>query len=214
MFQNRTPLGRLLIEKKLITPEQLEVALKKQQESGELLGMTLITLGFLEEESVFIPILASQLGVDFVNLKQLTIDKDIIARLPAKFAVYYKVVPVTFADNTLTIATAHPLKVDVIDGIGMVVPSKIKTALAGEKDIVEAIHKYYGVGAETIDQIIGTAAAEAQPRHRVENIAEIDSEASIGKFINQILLEAYNRRATDIHIEPYERELKIRYRVD
>ena len=207
-------LGQLLVEKKVITPQQLEVALKKQKETGELLGGTLIKCGFVDEESVIIPILAQQLGVDFSNLKNLEIRPDIIARISPKFASYYKIIPIDYRDNELTIACAHPLDIETIDGVGVVVQSKIKTVLASEKDITEAIRKYYGVGAETIDRMMDSAQIKKKTARAAEDIEEIGSEASIAKFVNQILIEAYRDRATDIHIEPYEKSLKIRYRID
>ena len=214
MEQKRLPLGQVLVQKGLITEEQLQIALKKQKETNELLGMTLITLGFVDEEAVFVPILASQLGVDFVNLRSTKIPKDVITKIPAKFAIHYKVVPVEFKQDVLTVATTHPLDINIIDGISLIVPYKVKTLLASEKDIAEAVRKYYGVGADTIARMMDNVPMPERARTQVDNIAAIDSEASIGKFINQILLEAYRQRATDIHIEPFENELKIRYRVD
>src|SRR3989338_9838895 len=206
-------LGQLLVEKKIITPQQLEIALKKQKGTDELLGSTLIKLGFVDEEAIIVPILAEQLGVDLVNLKNLEIRPEIIARISPKFASYYKIIPIDHGDNTLTIACAHPLDIETIDGGGVVVQLKIKTELASEKDIAEAIRKYYGVGAETIDRMMDSAQVKKMTVKAAEEIEEIGSEASIAKFTNQILGEAYRDRATDIHIEPYEKDLKIRYRI-
>jgi len=207
-------LGQLLLQNKVINSEQLAAALEQQQQTGELLGNILLKLGFVEDESVFLPVLASQLGVEFVNLKELSVSSDIIKRIPARFATYFKVLPIAFKDGTLTIATAHPLNVSILDGIRSIVPTKVRAALAGEKDVLEAIREYYGVGAETIDQMMGTIRIDDNLEKAVDDIEEIDSEASIGKFINQILLTAYRDRATDIHIEPFENDLTVRYRVD
>ncbi len=216
MSQNnpKKRLGEILVENGLINTDQLDIALKKQRETGELLGVTLMTLGFVDEESVFMPLLAGQLGVEFVNLRNINIPRDVIARIPAKFAVYYKVVPVRFESDLLTVATSHPLDINVIDGISLIVPFKIRTVLASEKDIAEAVRKYYGVGAETIARMMDAVQPPEAVETKITDISEIDSEASIGKFINQILMEAYRQRATDIHIEPFENELMIRYRVD
>ncbi len=213
--KSQPPLGQMLVAKKIITQEQLDKALEEQRKTDELLGVTLMRLGFVTEEAVYLPSLAQQLGVDFVNLKAVKISPDAVRRIPAKFAYHYKVMPIDFADGALTIAMANPLDIHVLDDIGLVAKTKLRSILAGEKDIEEAIKKYYGVGAETIEQMMGSvdkASAGAEPT--IADIEDIDSEASIGKFINQILLEAYKDRATDIHIEPYEEELKIRYRID
>lgn len=207
-------IGQMLVEKKVITPQQLETALKEQKKSGELLGLTLVRLGYVTEEAVYLPILAEHLGVDFVNLKELEISQDAISRIPAKFAYHYKIMPVEFKNDALTVALSKPLDIHILDDIGLVVKSKIKSVLASEKDILEAIRKYYGVGAETIEQMMDTVDLQRKEEPAIADIEEIGSEASIGKFINQILLEAYRDRATDIHIEPFENELRIRYRID
>lgn len=213
VINNKFPLGQLLIEKKLITQEQLDQALLRQKETGELLGIVLMELGFVDEETVFLPVLAGQYGVDYVNFKDHEIPKDVINKIPAKFAIHYKVIPFEFNDQTLTIATTNPMDIHTLDEIGIVVQSKLKPILASEKDIVEAIRKYYGVGAETIEQMMNTVVTDIK-FDEASGLEDIESEASISKFLNQILLEAYQERATDIHIEPFEQELHIRYRVD
>lgn len=207
-------LGQKLIEKNIITEEQLDIALKKQEDTGSLLGSILLELGFIDEEAVFYPFLASQFGVGYVDLKRIEIPGKIINKIPAKFAIHYKIIPLAFEDGILTIATSSPLDIQAQDGIGIVIKDKIKPALAREKDILEAIRRYYGVGAETIEQMMGTVKTANQFNENVSNIEEIDSDASISKFLNQILLEAYRDRATDIHIEPFEDTLHIRYRID
>lgn len=207
-------MGQLLVDKKVITEQQLQIALKEQQKTGEMLGIVLLRLGFVSEETVYLPILAEQLGVEFVNLKELRVSPEAINKIPAKFAYHYRIMPIEYKDDTLTIALTKPLDIHVLDDIGLVVKSKLKSVLASEKDIMEAVRKYYGVGAETIEKMMDTVGVRAKEEIRVEDIEEIGSEASIGKFVNQILLEAYKDRATDIHIEPFEDELKIRYRID
>ena len=206
-------LGQILVDNKIITPEQLEIALKKQKETGDLLGITLLKLGFVDEENYVLPIVANQMGVSYVTLNQMEISKEIINKIPAKIAIYYKLIPIDLSDGVLTIATTKPLDINIIDGVSLVVSEKIRTVLASEKEIIESIRTYYGVGAETIDEMMETA--QIKPAHeKEEDITEIDSEATIAKFLNQVFIEAYESRATDIHIEPYESELKIRYRID
>jgi len=214
MKKTKFPLGQMLIEKKIITQEQLDIALKKQKESGNLLGSVLLELGFIDEETMFLPVLAKQFDVEFVNLKSMDIPKEVISMFPAKFATHYQVIPIEFKNEVLTLATTKPIDLHTLDEIGLVVNNKINTVLASEKDILEAIRKYYGVGAETIDQMMNTVQPADQLRDEVSDIEEIESEASISKFLNQILLEAFRDRATDIHIEPYEDALQIRYRID
>ncbi len=203
-----------MVDKKVITEQQLQTALKEQQKTGEMLGITLLRLGLVNEETVYLPILAEQLGVEFVNLKEVRVPPEAINKIPAKFAYHYRIMPIDYKNETLTVALTRPLDIHVLDDIGLVVKSRLKSVLASEKDIMEAVRKYYGVGAETIEKMMDTVGVRTKEEMRVEDIEEIDSEASIGKFVNQILLEAYKDRATDIHIEPFEDELKIRYRID
>ncbi len=213
-IKTKFPIGQLLIEKKIITPEQLEIALKKQKETNEPLGVTLIKLGFIEEETIFLPVLAGQMGVDYVNLKDIEIPPEVLSKIPAKFASHYKIMPFAFRSNTISIATAVPIDIHLLDEIGLVVNYPLQSVLASEKDILEAIRKYYGVGAETIEKMMGSVQKSNQQETEIAEIDETGSEASISKFLNQILLQAYRDRASDIHIEPFEDNLQIRYRVD
>ena len=208
-------LGQILVEKKIITTVQLENALKEQKKTGELLGMALIRLGYVSEETVYLPILAEQLGVEFVQLKEITIEPEALRMVPAKFAYHYRVMPISYHHAVLTVALTRPLDIHIIDDISLVVKCRIKTVLASEKDVMEAVRKYYGVGAETIEQIMDTVdVRDRKPLEATQDLEDLGSEASIAKFVNQILLEAHHDRATDIHIEPFEEELRIRYRID
>ena len=211
--EKKSLLGQLLIEKKIITPQQLETALKKQKETGELLGVILLGLGFVDEATVFLPILAGQFGVEYINLKDATIPPEVLKIVPAKIAIHYKTIPVDFKNGVVTLAMSKPRDVHVLDEISLVVNQFATAVLASEKDIMEAIRKYYGLGAETIEQMMDNVQPTDQSQ-QTANIEEIESEASISKFLNQIFLEAYRDRATDIHIEPFEDELHIRYRID
>ncbi len=213
VLKSKVLLGQLLIEKKLITPEQLQTALQKQAQSGKLLGTVLLELGFIDEETVFLPIVAGQLGVEFVSLKDKEIPQEVIRRVPPKYASYYKIIPFDFQNGILKIATAHPEDVILLDEIHLVVSTPVAPYLASEKDVLDAIRQYYGVGAETIEQMMGTVQPTNDFANQVTDITD-DSDVSISKFLNQILLEAYKDRASDIHIEPFEDELQIRYRVD
>ena len=191
MAKAKFPLGKLLVEREIITPEQLFTALKKQKETGELLGAVLLDLGYIDEETIFLPVLAGLLGVEFTDLKSKEIPQEVISKIPARFATHYHIIPIEFKGNTLTLATTQPLDIHVLDEIGLVVNANFKTGLAGEKDIDEAIRKYFGTGAETIDQMMEGVKPGETLDESVADLEEIESEASISKFLNQILIEAY-----------------------
>jgi len=208
-------IGQLLVQKGLIKINQLDKALKEQEKLGGLIGTNLIKLGFIDEEVLY-EMLSEQYGVAYVKIKNLKIPPETIEMIPAKFATHYKLIPIKSEDNLITIAMSNPLDIHTVDDLRLLLKKDIETVLASETDILESINKYYGVGAETIEKM----AAEEKEKVSVsqaqvtEDILASAEDASIIKFVNQILLEAYKDRATDVHIEPYEDDLKVRYRVD
>lgn len=216
MEQRDLKLGEMLIEENIITIEQIEQALKEQKKTGELLGAILIKLGFAKEEQV-LGVLSKKLGVPYVKIKEIDIKPEVIEKVPAKFACYYKLIPISIQKNVLTIAVTNPLDLGMVDDVKLVLGYDINPVLAGERDILEGIRKYYGVGAETVEKIMDqTEARESTPTQAeaITDIEEMANEASIIKFVNQVLQQAVSERATDIHVEPFEGELRIRYRVD
>lgn len=207
-------LGPLLVDKHIITPEQLGLALKKQEETGKELKVILLELGFIDDETAILPVLAYEMGVAYVPLRDIEISAEVIKKIPAQFVSYYQVIPLRLENDTLTIATTRPWDIHLLDEIGLVVNARLNPVLSGQREILEAIRRYYGIGAETIERMMDAAPPVVQAAREVTNIEETQSEASVSKFFNQILLEAYRDRATDIHIEPFEGGLQVRYRVD
>ncbi|MBN1869066.1 MAG: Flp pilus assembly complex ATPase component TadA [Candidatus Omnitrophica bacterium] len=211
---SRPLLGQLLLGDHIIRPDQLEVAVAQQKETKQLLGKVLMELGFLHRESDLLSALANQWNVDYVCLKDLSIGPEIISLIPAQFAIRYKVVPVKLENDILIVAAEFPNDVYRLDEISLAVASRMRFVLAGTQDILEAIRLYYGVGADTIERMMDKAGPMPSAKDDITDIEEIESEASISKFLNQILLEAYKDGATDIHIEPFANELRVRYRID
>ena len=216
VFKREKSLGQLLIDKNLITTKQLDEALKEQKKSGGFLGNVLIKFGYISQDKLF-PVLAEQLGVEYVNLKARDISPGVIEKVPAKFASHYKLIPLEIKDGVLTIAVTNPLDIHIIDDVKLLLGYDVKPVLAGEDEIVEAIRRYYGVGADTLEKMM-LGAEEKGPLEvetpRTEDIEDMAQDASIIKFVNQVFLQAYKDRATDIHLEPYEDEMKVRYRID
>jgi len=209
-------LGELLIEENIITQEQLNDALREQKNTKELTGEVLVRLGYATEESVLVA-LSDKLGVTYFKIKDADIPPEIIEKVPAKFACYYKIIPIKIENHILTLAVTNPLDLAILDDIKLVLKYDIDPVLAGERDILEAIKKYYGVGAETVEKIMGQSEAKDEGPTQVEEATSTEDmadDASIIKFVNQVMQQAVSERATDIHIEPFEGELRIRYRVD
>ncbi len=209
-------IGEMLIEEGLITPEQLEQCLREKKKSGKFVCQIITDMGFSPEEKI-LKILSRQLQIPYVKIKEKRIDKSVLQKVPAKFAIHYKLMPIDFKDEVLSVAVTDPLDVHTLDDVRLLLGCEVSACLAGEKDILESIKKYYGIGADTIENII--AGAELSERQAVlssggDGTEELADDASIIKFVNQIIQQAYYDRATDIHIEPYEDELKVRYRID
>ena len=210
-------LGEMLVDQKLVTVDQLEKGLIEQKKTGAFIGTTLVKLGFIKEEELF-PVLSRQLNIEYLKVKDLKIDPAVIGKVPAKFASYYKLIPVRMTGDILVVAVTNPLDIHTLDDIKLLLNCNVKPVLAGEKDIIEAIRVYYGVGAGTLEKMMTeTTGAQGEMKlslNDTKDIEELTEDASIINFVNQLLLQAYKDRATDIHIEPYEGELKVRYRID
>ena len=149
-----------------------------------------------------------------IRLKNLKINPDILKKIPAKFACHYKVMPIRFEKDILTLAIEDPLKLNILDEIGLFLGFKIEPAQASLADISEAIKEYYGLGAETIEEIMAQGPGLEAQGTGMEDIDDLAQDASIVKFVNQMLSQAVNDNATDVHIEPYEDDVRIRYRMD
>ena len=215
-MKNNVPIGEMLVNEKVITPEQLEVCLKEEKRSGRFICHIVVDLGFAAEDKV-LPVLSKHIGIPYIKVKDKEIDKSVIEKVPARFAIHYKLMPLQIEGDARAIAVTDPLDVHTLDDVKLLLGYEIRPFLGGEKDILEAIKRYYGIGAETIESIMAeTAGSDGTPAGAIpaKEAEELVEDASIIKFVNQIIQQAYYDRATDIHIEPYEDELKVRYRID
>ncbi len=212
-WQKRSLLGQFLLNQGAVAQEQLDAALDEQKRTKELLGQILLRKGYISDEQVILTCLSDQLHIETISLKQITPDANALARLPAKAANYYKVFPINMSNGVLKVAVHDPLDLRVLDDLNLMARCPVVTVLASQKEIIEAIREHYGLGAETIEQMMGTTA-QMSNEQEVTVIDEADSDASISRFLNQILLQAYKDHATDVHIEPFEESLRIRYRID
>ncbi|MCX5667882.1 MAG: ATPase, T2SS/T4P/T4SS family [Candidatus Omnitrophica bacterium] len=211
-------LGDILIEKRLITAQELELALKEQERTNEVLGRVLLKMGLIKEAAL-LQAIAEQQGIAFLELRDLEIHDKAIRSVPVKFIWHYNILPLSIAGNILTIAVSNPFDVWPIDDLETNLGFHVEKALATSSDIAEAIKKYYGVGADTIERILTQSPSGGRPEEKasgdkVEDLERMAEDASVVRLVNQIVQRAINDRATDIHIERFSDELLLRSRID
>ena len=169
------------------------------------------------KEIEFLSAVGKSLGLDTVDLERQQPNPDALTRLPASAVYQYNVLPFKTDGTSLTIVTSDPFDTAAADGLRLVAGCPIKTALAPKEEVEKAVKKYYGVGADAIEKMIedGRYSVDEDIGAMTKiDVNEMGEEASIVKFVNQIIAEADRQGATDIHIEPQETELRIRYRID
>jgi type II secretion system protein E len=211
----QTKLAALLEKCQLFTPDQVEQLLNQQQQTGKSMAELVVGDGFAREDD-FLKALAGAMNLPYVRAGDLTIEKAALERLPTKAVFQYNVLPIAMEEGALRVATNDPFMPGLMDALRMAAGLKIRLALSTGADIDKAAKKLYGVGAETLDRMMQDGRIEVAPEEDLgkQDLSELDQEASVVKFVNQIIWEAYKDRATDIHLEPQEMDLRIRYRVD
>ncbi|MBE2939172.1 GspE/PulE family protein [Anoxybacillus flavithermus] len=205
--QERKRLGDLLIEAGLITKEQLEETLKEKA-PGQKLGDALLQRGYITEQQL-IEVLEFQLGIPHVSLYRYPIDPKLMNLVPKEFAKRNMLIPLKQEGDRLFVAMADPMDFFAIDDLRLSTGFHIEVAIASKDDILRAINKYYDID-DTVEEFLNIVPQQ-EPREQ-ENIVEDDSP--IVKLVNQILQMAVEQRASDIHIDPQETKVVIRYRID
>ncbi len=221
-------LGEILIKENLISAEQLKQALDHQKANGGRLGNSLVKLGFLSDDEVT-AVLSRQYGVPSINLAYFEADPSVIKLIPMDTAHKYQVLPLSRVGSSLTLAMVDPTNVFAMDDIKFMTGFNVEPVVASEAAILEAMKKYYGSAEEQerkkeIEDIVSfidegqteSVELEAMDEESI-NLAQMEKaaeEAPVIKLVNYILTDAVNRGASDIHMEPYEKEYRVRYRVD
>ncbi len=203
-------LGEILIERKLISTEDLERALELQKERGDKIGKTLVDMGFIAMRDV-LAALAEQLEVPLVAIEGPPVVSTETEALSPRFLRQSRCLPVGRDDHTVTLAMADPLDVETIAAVRNCTGLKVSTVLAAEQEILDAIDKYYGESAR------GEAdfdAESAEASEDLEHLRDMASEAPVIRLVNAIIAQAVEKRASDIHLEPFEKEFRVRYRID
>jgi type IV pilus assembly protein PilB len=226
-------LGELLLREKRVTPAQLQEALNHQRANGGRLGTTLVKLGFLKDEDVT-DVLSRQYGVPAVDLRDFELDAAVVRLVPAETAAKYNVIPVARSGNTLTLAMTDPTNVFAMDDIKFRTGLHVEPVVASDTAIREALTKHYGppgspqapvgkqvdlVSRALEDLNLDTSQEELQVMDSTEEIDEKSierqsGEAPVIRLANALFLAAIQRGASDIHIEPYEKDLRVRFRID
>ena len=235
-------IGELLLKEKRITPAQLQEALNYQKTNGGKLGLNLVKLGFVKDDEIT-ALLSKQYGVPSINLAQFELDPGIIKLIPAETAHKYQIVPLSRSGATLTIAMTDPTNVFAMDDIKFMTGYNVEPVVASETTVLEAIQRYYSApapragrdgspgGAElgsasSLEMVTKaleeTSAIVDDDVEVLEDLEQIDvaslerqgGEAPVIRLVNLMLMSAIQKGASDIHIEPYEKEFRVRFRID
>ena len=205
-------IGDLLIERGYITDAQLEECLREQALTGARLGDMLVTKGYISEEQLTDTI-SDRLSIPKVSLDSMVLDPRIITRVPVDVARKYVLIPVFEIGNTLTLAMADPLNIIAIDEIKYLTGREIKRSIASASEIKSAIDQYYSV-ADSLHQILGDSKLDALPMaEQPEFGGDHRADSPVMKLVDLIISKAVKDRASDIHIEPDETSMRIRYRI-
>lgn len=206
-------LGTLLVRRGLITPEVLDAAVAEQQRNGRPLGRVLIDRGAISEADL-VRALAEQVGLEFVDLAERSVDPSVATVVPESLARRYQALPIGWRDDgKLMVAFADPSNVFAIDDIRALTGAEIHTVVSPPAQVRAAIDRLHRLDRE-VEGMAQEAADELDGGDDVTALTEVVEDAPIVKFVNLLITQAVNDRASDIHVEPTERDLRIRFRID
>ena len=212
-------LGDMLVKASLISKEQLEKALRQQESAGGRIGTNLVKLGFISEDDIT-SFLSRQYGVPSINLSHFDIDPVVIKLVPSEIAQKHQIIPINRTGNVLTVAMADPSNIFAIDDIKFMTGFKVEPVVAAETSIKNSINKYYD-SAGMVEDIIKNfddkdveTLKESEDNVNVAELGQAAEDAPVVKLVNLILTDAIKKGASDIHVEPYEKSFRVRYRID
>lgn len=208
-------LEQIILEKKLLPEARLVEAMEISRTTFKPLQDVLVERGFVREQEL-LKVLAEQHGLEFVDLKKISVDAAAVKAISAKLASHYRIMPVRLVSGVLTMAVSSPLDMSAAEDIQANLGFQVERVLACRSEILESLRKYYGVGADTVEKILTDSPdrdeSEAQDvSHDLEKMAE---DASVVRLVNQIFQEAITDRATDIHFEVQRDDIVVRRRID
>ena len=211
-------IGELLVQKNLLSVEQLERAQQESKSSGSRLGLQLTKLGFIDEDQLA-DFVSQQYGVPCIDLEEFEIEDSVIRLIPEDVALKHLILPVNRAGSTLIIATADPSNIFAIDDVKFLTGYDVEVVVAAEQALTRAIDKYYDQSSSLDDVMSGfdDEDFEVVSDEGDVDLADLEKateDAPVVKLVNLILTDAIKKVASDIHIEPYERDFRVRYRID
>lgn len=211
--------GQLLVERGCLTSQDLDSAQRERHNTGEPLVVTLTRLGLVEEDDAQ-QALSVVTRIPFVRPSEMDIPQEVLRIAPAQLVTRYRIVPVELEDGMLQVAMVDPMNMHIIDDLSLALKMEVEPVISTTVEIAEAIKKYYGVGAETVERLMDDQVDDDGDKVAIESgVSDVGDDgmiedASIVRFVNQIISESISERATDIHVEPMESSLRIRYRID
>src|SRR3990170_2598997 len=228
--QLRSRFGEILVKQEVINPDQLKTAIEEQKRTGKRLGDTLVRLGYISQYEL-VAFLSKQYGVPAINLDEFDVMPEVLKFIPRESAVKHFLIPINRSGGTLVVAMSDPSNIFAIDELKFATGHNIEVVVASEDSIKNAIERHYGdrkdVRAKihiedkggSIDEIMGEieyfiAELGKTEEMEVDDLAKASEEAPVIRLVNHILVNAIRQGASDIHIEPYEKDYRVRYRID
>ena len=212
-------LGELLVRENMISLQQLQKAQDEARKTGQRIGSALVKSGAIDETKLT-EFLSRQYGVPAISLKDFEIEEDVLKLVPREVCEKYQLIPVNRAGASLIVAMADPSNIFAVDDLKFLTSYNIETVVASEVAIREAIERYYGQPMPSYEDVLGDFDEEdisVEFSHEDENVVDLEKaadEAPVVRLVNLILLDAIKKGASDIHVEPYEKSFRVRYRVD
>ncbi|MDX2175797.1 MAG: GspE/PulE family protein [Candidatus Sumerlaeia bacterium] len=217
MIQTSTDnLAEILVRRQLVDLETLEVALAESRKNNTRLDQVVSRMALCDEEAL-LEAFAESMRIPYMKLGDLRPDPDLVELIPAPMAEHFRTVPIADDGDSIRVALADPLDMDTLDELRRLLQREVEPVVASQPEIDKAYNRIYGIGGATMTNLQEEADRRGENEVVIDsniNIEDMAQDASIVKFVNQVVQEAFRDRATDIHIEPLDKELRIRYRID
>ncbi|MEW6145347.1 MAG: type IV-A pilus assembly ATPase PilB [Thermodesulfobacteriota bacterium] len=223
-------MGDILIKEDVINLDQLKTAIQEQKETGKRLGETLLNLGYIDEHQL-VAYLSKQYGVPAINLDQFDISMDVLKTVSRESAIKHKLIPINRSGSTLVVAMSDPSNIFAVDDLKFATGHNIEVVVTSERSIRNAIERFYGSQQEwedarkaqestaAVDKLMGDLddfliEISGEENIDLNDLEKASEEAPVIKLVNHLLMDSIRKGASDIHIEPYEKSLRVRYRID